>query len=101
MYADHSDLHLTNAQVGGSTTNQPNQLGASGSYGAGLYLANNSTAELDGTRILNNLFNTASIAHGGGVYLINSSAITMTNSTVQGHICPVCQCRARSRSVCR
>lgn len=88
LYADHSDLRLTNAQVGGSTTNQPNQLGASGSYGAGLYLANNSTADLGSTQILNNLFNTTSIAHGGGVYLINSSAITMTSSTVLGHLAP-------------
>ena len=88
LYASNSQLAMAGAQVGGTGVNQPNQLGVSGNYGAGLYLADSTHAELEDSLIVNNLFNTTDIAHGGGAYVTASSAITMTRTTVQGHIAP-------------
>lgn len=88
IYADASTVRLTNAQVGGTGTNEGNRLGPSGYLGAGMYLTNGTQATLEGTVVSSNAFQGTAVTYGGGAYLLAGSTMTLTNSTVEHHVAP-------------
>ncbi len=88
LYANASVITLTNATVGGTGTNQPNSIGATGLNGGGLYLFNNTHATLSNTVIASNTLTNASTGYGGGLYVRQGSIVTATNSRVERHALP-------------
>jgi len=62
-------LTMTQSTVGGTGTNEPNHIGASGLNGAGMYLINNTHARLDQTNIISNTMANAATGYGGGIYI--------------------------------
>ncbi|HSD85663.1 MAG TPA: choice-of-anchor Q domain-containing protein, partial [Anaerolineae bacterium] len=88
VYATASVITLTNATVGGTGTNQPNTIGASGLNGGGLYLINNTHATLSNTVVASNTLTNASTGYGGGAYVRAGSIVTATNSRIERHTLP-------------
>jgi predicted outer membrane repeat protein len=88
LYSDNSTLALNNTTIGGTGSNQHNQIGATGLNGAGMYLIDNSRAFLTDTLIISNTLSNPSTGYGGGIYVRAGSAITLTNSTIQEHNLP-------------
>ncbi|MEJ5310564.1 MAG: S8 family serine peptidase [Anaerolineae bacterium] len=88
VYAtNNSTLNLTNATVGLSGSALGNRLGTSGGSGAGLYLAEGTTAVLSNTVVVSNTFQTTGFTYGGGAYLSNST-LTLYNSRIEQHYAP-------------
>ena len=83
-----SVITLTNATVGGTGTNQPNSIGATGLNGGGLYLFNNTHATLSNTVVTSNTLTNASTGYGGGAYVRQGSVLTATNSRIERHSLP-------------
>jgi predicted outer membrane repeat protein len=79
---------LTNTTVGGTGTNQPNSIGATGLNGGGLYLINNTHATLSNTIITSNTLTNSFTGYGGGVYVRQGSVLTATNSRIERHALP-------------
>lgn len=88
VYASASALTFTNTSIGGAGTNQPNQIGPTGHFGAGIYLTLGATASFADSSIEGNLFQTADWGYGGGAYITDSSALTLTQSTIANHTAP-------------
>ena len=88
IYATNSTLTMTLTTVGGLGLNEPNQIGASGLNGAGLYLINNTNAWLDQTNIISNTMTNPATGYAGGIYIREGSILTMTNSLVEKHNLP-------------
>jgi hypothetical protein len=88
LYATASVITLTNATVGGTGTNQPNSIGASGLNGGGMYLINNTHATLSNTAVTSNTLINASTGYGGGLYVRQGSIVTATNSRIERHALP-------------
>ncbi len=88
LYATASVITLTNATVGGTGTNQPNSLGASGLNGGGLYLFNNTHATLSNTVITSNTLSNSNTGYGGGAYVRQGSVLTATHSRIERHALP-------------
>ena len=88
IYATNSMLTMTQSTVGGMGHNEPNQIGANGLNGAGMYLINNTHAWLDQTNIISNTMANAATGYGGGIYIRQGSFLTMTNSRVEEHKLP-------------
>jgi predicted outer membrane repeat protein len=88
IYATNSMLTMTQSMVGGLGHHEPNQIGATGLNGAGMYLINNTHAWLDQTNIFSNTMTNAATGYGGGIYIRQSSFLTMTNSRVEAHKLP-------------
>jgi hypothetical protein len=86
IYAGASTITLTNASVGGTEANQPNQLGTNGYFGAGLYLTDGTHATLDNTTVASNTFQASTATYGGGAYVAGGSVVTLTNSRVERHL---------------
>jgi len=88
IYANGSIITLTGVQVGGTGSNEPNQLGPSGYFGVGIYLSGNTQALLEDSLVTSNIFQGTSVTYGGGAYLTGGSVLTLTNSTVANHLAP-------------
>lgn len=88
VYANAADIAISGTEVGGLGTYQPNRIGDTGLNGGGMYLTNNTTAELDTTHIVANALANTGTGYGGGIYLRAGSALTMTNSSVESHFLP-------------
>lgn len=88
IHAQASTLTLTNASVGGTDTNQPNQLGSAGNIGAGLYFADGTQATLNNTVVSGNTFQTTGFTYGGGLYVTNGCVVTMKASRVENNLAP-------------
>jgi len=88
IYASNSVLHLTDATVGLAGGASGNRLGTSGNTGAGLYLANNTTALLSNTVVISNTFQTSSFTYGGGIYATAGTDLTLQNSRIEQHLAP-------------
>lgn len=88
VYADAAVINMANASIGGTAANQPNRIGASGLNGGGMYLTNNTTAELDTTHVIANALANTATGYGGGIYLRLGSALTLTNSSIESHFLP-------------
>lgn len=88
LYATSSVITLTNAMVGGTGTNQPNSIGASGLNGGGLYLINNTHATLTNTVVASNTLSNPTTGYGGGAYVRAGSYLTATNSRIERHALP-------------
>lgn len=88
IYATNSTLTMTLTTVGGLGLNEPNQIGATGLNGAGMYLINNTHAWLDQTNIYSNTISNVATGYGGGIYIREGSVLTMTNSRVEEHKLP-------------
>ena len=85
IYASGSTLNLTSADVGGSTSGKPNQLGINGHEGAGMYLTNATVATLTSTTVSSNSFQTTGYTYGGGAYVTGGSTLTLNQSTIELH----------------
>ena len=88
LYANASVITLTNATVGGTGTNQPNSIGATGLNGGGLYLFNNTHATLSNTVVTSNTLTNVNTGYGGGAYVRQGSVLTATNSRIERHALP-------------
>jgi len=88
IYADTSTILLDGATIGGVNPNEHNQIGPLGLNGAGLYLINNTRADIASTVIVSNTLSNSSTGYAGGLYVRAGSLVTMTNSTVQEHFLP-------------
>ena len=88
IYAEASTINLTNATVGGTDTNQANQLGPDGHMGAGLYFKDATQATLNNTMVSGNSFQTTGYTYGGGAYVANGSVLTLNSSTIENHLVP-------------
>ena len=84
IYGNDSTINLTDTSLGGTDENQPNKVGSTGYYGAGLYL-NGTQATLNNTIVSGNTFQ-ASYAYGGGAYLTGNSVLTLNDSTIENHL---------------
>jgi len=88
LYADSSILTMNNTTIGGTGPYQPNQIGATGLNGAGMYLINNSRAVINDSSFISNTLSNPNTGYGGGIYVRAGSAITLTNSSIQEHYLP-------------
>ncbi len=87
IYATASTLNLSNANIGGIETNQPNWLtGTVGYFGPGIYMADGSNATLDAVTVSSNQWPAVLSTYGGGLYLLNSSAVLQNGSRVEKHV---------------
>lgn len=82
-----STVTLFNVRVGGTGTNQSNQLSPNGNSGAGLYLAG-SVAVISNTVIASNSFQTTGHTYGGGVYATENSSVALIDSRIEHHLAP-------------
>lgn len=80
IFATSSVITLTETELGGTLSNQPNQLETGGYYGAGMYL-DNTQATVFESAIAGNTFQDTDVNYGGGAYIYGST-ITFTNSSV-------------------
>ena len=87
LYATAATLAFSACKIGGINANEPNQLGADGHVGVGMYLTNGTTATLMNCDISSNSFQTAGFTYGGGAYVAGSS-LALVGSTVQHHTAP-------------
>lgn len=88
VFADAGTINLSNARIGGTQSNQPNQLGPNGHLGAGLYLSNGTQATIQESQIAANSFQTTGFTYGGGLYLIGSSSAILIDSIIEHHTAP-------------
>jgi predicted outer membrane repeat protein len=88
IYANAATLNLTDANVGGASANQANQLGINGHEGAGLYVTNATKVQLTNTTVSSNTFQTTGYTYGGGAYVTGGSVLTMVQSTIEHHLAP-------------
>lgn len=87
LYAMASTVNLTNSVVGGTAANTPNQIGASGLNGGGMYLIQNTQATLQNTIVSGNVLTNTSTGYGGGIY-VRDSVVTINDSRIEGHFLP-------------
>jgi hypothetical protein len=88
VHATASTITMTNVTVGGTGANDHNQIGATGLNGAGMYLTNNTHANLENVDLISNTLSNPSTGYAGGIYVRAGSVLSMTNSSIEQHFLP-------------